>query len=409
MLLREISKEEFLDFTKNFVLESVYQTVEYAEVMKEQKYGIFFIGGFKNEMVAASLILVERHKNYNYALAPRGILMNYNDKPLLEEFTKELKNFLNSHDIIAIKLAPLIVRNVINKDGKIIATNPDFDSIFNHLKTLGYRHLGFNAFFEALKPRFDAIIDLSVGYENLFKNIKKEYKTKIRTAGRRGIQIFKATEEEINILYDQVKNKYPRDIKYFEDTYKIFSQTDKIDFYYAKLDTEIYLKTLQEEYANQEKLVLNLNDMILKNRSQNSGKLLSRKLDADRQFSDLKEKLIDATNIVASNPEGAVLASALVSKGKNEVFLLMDGYNPMYKTFSAKHLVIWKIIEKYSGLNYRLFNMGGIADIRVKNKKFDGLNNFKACFNPSIIEYAGDFELVSNSTKYFLYKQTRKK
>ena len=41
----------------------------------------------------------------------------------------------------------------------------------------------------------------------------------------------------------------------------------------------------------------------------------------------------------------------------------------------------------------------------IKNNPYKGLNMFKTNFNASIIEYIGDFELVTHKAKYFLYKQ----
>ena len=43
----------------------------------------------------------------------------------------------------------------------------------------------------------EAIIDLTIGFNDLFENIKKEYRTKIRSAEKKGIKIYKEKCEEI--------------------------------------------------------------------------------------------------------------------------------------------------------------------------------------------------------------------
>lgn len=407
MLIREISETEFNMFIDRYKKSSIYQTVEYAAVMKQQDYNYMLIGAFKdNVIVAASLLLIKKIKNINYAYAPRGFLIDYNDKPLLYEFTIELKKYLSKLDILAVKITPLIVKQILNSKGEVLVTNKSYELEFNNLKECGYLHLGYNKLFEGFKPRFEAVLDISKDYRILFNNIKREYKTKIRSAEKHGIRIFKANANEINLLYDQVKDKYPRDIKYFEDSYKYFNGKDKMDFYYAKIDTEKYLRLIQDEYKIIETTVNKLNNEILSSKD-NSNKLLSHKMDADKKLAEYNSKLVYATNILRDYPDGFVIASALVTKHKGEIFLYMDGYNSQFKSFNAKHLIIWNIIEKYSKLGFKKFNMGGIPDPAIESK-YKGLIQFKTNFGSSIIEYAGDFELVVNSFKYTLYKSFNK-
>ena len=179
-----------------------------------------------------------------------------------------------------------------------------------------------------------------------------------------------------------------------------------MDFYYAKLDTQLYLKIIQEEYKKLESLVAELNNEVL-SKKENSNKLLSRKIDADRQLSSYQSKLITATNILKDYPNGFISASVLVAKHKDEIYLYMDGYNPKFKNFSAKHLIIWKIIEKYSKLGYKRFNFGGVPDPSLDGK-YKGLVQFKTNFGCSIVEYIGDLELVTNSLKYSMYRNAKK-
>lgn len=408
MTIREISTTEFINFTNNYSYSSVLQTKEYGEVMKNQGYSPLFIGGFiDGELIAASLILVKKIKGYKYAYAPRGFLIDYSDKKILEDFTKELKKFLLKLDVIAIKICPPLIKNILNSEGAIIGVNPKFDESFNNLKALGYHHFGFNSLFEAYKPRFEALIDISLDYKILFKNIKKEYRTKIRGAERKGIKIYRANSSEIDLIYEQTKDKYPRDLRYFQDSYKYFGDNNKMEYYYAKLDTNAYLTFIKKEYEDCENYVHALNQALLKN-NDNSNKVISKKMEADYRLSVMKKHLIEANKLASQYQKGLVMASMLIAKNKGEIYLYMDGFDTKYKIFNAKHLLMWKIIEKYSNLGYKRLNLGGITDIRVNNEKYRGLNDFKTNFNASIVEYAGDFELVINQAKYFLYRQLGK-
>ena len=60
---------------------------------------------------------------------------------------------------------------------------------------------------------------------------------------------------------------------------------------------------------------------------------------------------------------------------------------------------------RYSKLGFKKFNLGGISNIE-KPGKYKGLNEFKLSYNATIIEYAGDFELITNTPLYFMYRRS---
>lgn len=408
MFIRELTVEEFNNFKENFDKKSVYQTVEYAYVMNNQNYTTMFLGLVDgNNIIGASSILIEKVNNFKYAYAPRGFLIDYNNYSLLETFTNEIKNYLGKKDIVAIKLSPMIIKNIYDSDGNIIETNNKFQLIYDNLKKLGYYHFGYNNFFESHKPRFEAILDINKNYIDLFKNIRKEFRTKLRSSEKNGVRIIKGTEEELDYLITQVSKKYPRGEQYFKDVYKYFSKNNMIDYYYAKLDTKIYLEKCQKDFENEENINNELNYEVIENAEKNSTKLINKKIESDKRFSRSRNNLIKATNFLRDYPEGIILSSVIVIRIKNEVFLYMDGFDKKYKKMNAKHLMMWKIIEKYSKLGFTRFNLGGMTNIYSENNKYKGLNEFKLGFNPNVYEYIGDLELVCNNTLYFMYKKSK--
>lgn len=232
MQVRELTPLEFDNFTKNYNVHSLYQTVEYANVMKEQKFGIVFLGlvDDNNNILAASLILIQKLFGFKYAYAPRGFLVDYSNYKLVESFTKGVKKFLGKNDVIALKMNPLIIKTIYDNKRKVIATNSYYDIIFEDLKKLGFYHLGYNNYFEAFKPRFEAVIDINAPYYILFNDLKKEFKTKIRSVDYKGVKIYKGTINDLSYLSAQTQNKYPRDLKYFQDIYLNFDQKKMLNF-----------------------------------------------------------------------------------------------------------------------------------------------------------------------------------
>ncbi len=405
MYIKELTNIEFKNFTKKFNIKSIYQTVEYGFIMNHENYDTIFLGLIdENNIVAASLVLIQKENKFKYAYAPKGFLIDYNNTDLLKIFTVQVKKHLGKLGVIAIKLCPPIIKEIYSNKNELLYKNETYTEIFNTLTKLGYKHLGYNNYFETLKPRYEAILDLNVSFYQLFKNIKKTVRTKIRNAENIGIKIYKGNIDDLNYLYIHTKNKYPRELEYFKNCYKYFSKENNIEFYFAKLDTIKFLKLCNKNFTLQEEKCNKLNNELKNNKN-----LLNEKMENDILLDKYKNDLIYATRLLSKYPDGIVISSALIIKKDKEINLLMDGYDTKFKRLNAKHLLIWKLIQKYSDLNYEKFNFGGIVNPNANDNKYLGLNEFKLSFNSNIYEYIGDFELVTNKILYFIYKSPLKK
>lgn len=408
MHFKQLTAEEFLQFSEQFNIQSAYQTPAYGSVMEHQQYEVFYVGlvDGNGAIVAASLIYVERLNGFKYAYAPRGFLINYNNFDLLKKFTKGLKKFLGKREIMAIKISPYIIRQVTNSHHEIVEENHYFETIFLHLKKLGYYHLGFNHHFEAMKPRFEAILDLKKPSSLLFMEMTKQYRTKVRGAERHGITVHKDSGNNLEYLYLHTKNNYPRDLRYFQDVYRYFHDTDQVEFYYTHLDTKAYLELVQECYVRSEDLVSRMNLAVIDSANKDNERLIEQKLRLDLVLARYKNELVKATNYLRDYPNGVVTASALVVKQQKQVSLIMDGYDPQFKSLNSKHLLLWKLIDKFSQEGFENFNLGGMSNPNLEDNFYQGLNQFKFQFGALAYEYIGDLELITNSPLYFMYQNT---
>lgn len=405
MKIKELTEEEFLNFSSAFRPSSIYQTVNYGLAMHKNGYEIIYAGLFEDEvMKGASLILVYKINGFKYALAPRGFLIDYTDENLVKNFIKMIKKFLGRKDIVAIKINPMIVRKTYDSKGRTIYNNQSYEAIYHGLTKLGCFHLGYNNYFEALKPRFEAFINLELNYIQLFGNMDKSTRNKIRKGVRDGIKVYHGDINDLEYLYSETKHKYPRSLKYFGDIYEAFDKDNLIDFYYCKLDTTEYLKYNQDVYSKLINESNDLSNMIIGNT--HSNKLISKKLLVDKKAAKYRNRLAEATEYLKNYPNGIVVSSALVAKWKDEVYVMIDGYDNNFKKFGAKQLLIWKLIGRYAKLGFKRLNLGGITNINEPNNKYKGLNDFKMNFHSNVIEYIGDFELVTNSPLYFMYKNS---
>jgi len=405
MYIKELTNEEFSTFASSFPYKSFYQTPEYAFVMNHEKNEAFFLGLVDdNYILAASLVIIEKRKGFKYAYTPRGYLINFNDYNLVEEFTKLLKEFLGKKDIVAFRINPMIIKSIYNNNKEIIYQNKHYDSIFEQLIKLGYNHQGYNDYFETIKPRFESILNIDRDSNEIYNNIDKNYRKKIKNAIEDGIHIYKGNFNELKYLYEQSKYKYPRSYAFLQDIYKHYDEKGMVDLYYAKLNTEEYLINSQKEHEQLESETNELNYKIMEDIHKDKSKLINKKLTSDSLLNKYENKLITATSLLQDHPNGIVLASIMIIKYYGTVYMFMDGYDMNYRYLNAKHLLLWKVIEEYSKKGFKKFNLGGISNL-TKEDKYKGLNEFRMNFGSCAIEYAGDFELVTNNTLYFMYKK----
>lgn len=405
--LKELTNDEFDEFSKKYNISTVYQTSQYALTMNNQDYDSILLGlvDSNNNIQAATLILITNNRKFKFAYSPRGYLIDYRNEELVTLFTRFIKEYLNKNNVVTLKINPPIFKTIYYIKENNIYKNNYYDHILNFLISLGYKHLGYNSYFEGIRPRFEAVINLESDEKDIFDNLKRELKTKIRNAKKTGIKIIKGNDNDLNILYDQIKIKYPRNFKYLEDTYKFFKKNNSIDFYYTKLDTVKYLQETGKSLEEKENEVLKINNKIQSNNSSN--KNISKKMNMDLDVYKYNKQLVEATKLLKEYPDGLITSSALIAKYKDEVTLLIDGHNKLYKNLNAKHLLIWELCKIYKKEGYKKFNLGGIANINIDDNKYKGLNNFKQSFNPYIIEYMGDLEIITNSSLYFMYSNSK--
>lgn len=405
MELRELTNQEFNNFTQVFPYKSIYQTSEYGFIMSKQGYDSLLLGLVNDGIViAASLLLIKKISGFKYAYVPRGFLVNYEDFYLVKDFTEKIKEYCSKNGIVAIKINPMITRNVYDFNHQTMVTNPKYSLIMESLQHNQYHHLGYNNFFEALKPRFEAILNLQQPEAILFKNITKNYRTKIRSAIRYGVKIYKGEMKDIPTLYEFTKNKYIRPLEYFQDCVGYFSKRQMIDFYYAKLDTDQYLRQTQEQLNKYQALSNQLNQQIINKAKQKPESLIKKKINIDKYLAQYQNQLVTATTLLRNYPEGVIISAILLVKQEKNVTVLIDGNNDDFRKFNAKHLLIWQIIQMYQKQGFATLNLGGISNVTVDTDKYTGLNEFKLGFGTQMIEYAGDFELITHKRNYSLYR-----
>lgn len=412
MKIVKLKKEKFDEIAKNQPLGNYYQTISYGNLMTSSGFTPNYIGFVHNNLlVGVSLILSrEVFMGLKYGYAPRGLLINYEDYSIVPELLKKLKSYLFKSGYLILKIDPLIIKTIRNKKGDILNQNNNIDNIMKTLTNGDFIHCGFNNYLEAVKPRWHAMVELkNKTAVELFYNLEKNIRNKLRKSTKFGIEIYKASNDQIETMYEFIKNKGNYSLEYYKNFAKCFP--NEFEIYFARINTNAYVSNskdlYEKEVENNDYLNNTIQDEGLKGKDMRL--ILNKKMQSDKVLDSYKKHLIFSTNLLKKYPNNIIIGGAIVVKHNNTLNLLIDGYLPEYKNLSPSYLTKWKIIEKYAGSDMEYFDLNAIVGDFGKNSKFKGLNESKLGFDAKAIEYIGEFNVICNKPMYNLYRSTKDK
>ena len=409
MAIRELSKREFDEYAFNHPYRSFYQTSQYGTLMSKHGSKPLYIGlDDYGQIRAAALILIKSNAGIKLGYCPRGFLIDFNDYQLVDDFTSNLKSYLSKLNIVNLIIDPHVTHLERDKNGKPIEVKQTGVNISESLKRIGYQHRGFNLYFENLKPRWNMVLKTEQTPIEIFNSFEKQTRTKIRNSLRKGVEIYKGSKDDLKMFYQMINKKHTRKYDYYLDMYDIFGRFNMFDVYFARINTEVFLKNSKLLYEHELQKNKKLADSLQKNirNQKQKSKLLNRKIESDKLLNSYKNDIIFGTRLYADRKYIIVASNAIIKYG-NEIFFLIDGINYKFKNFNANHLLKWKIIEEYRRQGCTKFHFNGITGDFTKKNKYNGLFIFKKGFNAKVTEYIGEYSLVVNKAKYGLYKSLK--
>lgn len=409
MGLVELGRKEFDDYAINHKYRSFYQTSQYGTLMSKNGYEAKYIGLYDNggSLSAATLILIKPLVfGSKFAYSPRGYLIDFNNYDLVYDFTSQLKDYLSKLKVLFLTIDPHVTHLARDKDGKPTNNGQNGVDISESLKRMGYDHRGFNLYFENLKPRWNMVLKTEDPISLVFESFEKHTRTKIRNGMRKGVEVYKGTKDDLKLFYKMIEKKHYRKLNYYLDMYDIFGKFDMFDVYFARINTEVFLKNSRLLYEHETARNSALSNDLQKYQKNNAArnKLLNKKIESDKLLASYKNDIAYGTDLYRNN-KYIVIASNAVIKYGTEVFFLIDGINFKFKRFNANDLIKWKVIEEYRNKGYTKFHFNGITGDFTSRNQYIGLYKFKKGFNASVTEYIGEYSLVVNKARYYLFKK----
>lgn len=394
-MICELTAKEFDNYAINHLLANYYESSNYATLMSKVGYDKKYIG-YKNkhgELKAATLLLIKKINHiFKYAYAPKGFLVDYNNNDLLEDFTKKLKTYAKKEKIIFIKLNPEIP--TYRYDLKLEKKQLNNYNLIEKLENLGYIHLKDNLYFEAMLPRFNAVLDLK-NYEP--SKFNKTNRNKINNAVRKGLEIEVLNDESsIKNLYEFIEfKKKRRDLVYYKNYFSIFNNDNYVDIFLVKINYQKYLENSKLVFEKEEENNEKLTERLFKNNNEDN---IKKKMDSDLKLQSYKNDVINATYNINRDPN-KYIAAAFCIKYLNRVHIVISGFNEMYGHLNPNYFLHNEIFKYYKG-KYDYIDLNGITGDFSDTNPYKGLNKFKLGFNPYVYELIGEFDLVINEKIY---------
>lgn len=411
MEFKIITEKDFKSFAENHEQESFMQTVELGNLKKELGNKVHYLGIVKGKKIVAATLLLEENSvlKKKTFYAPRGFLIDYNDMDLLTFFTKNIKEFIKKKNGFMLTIDPNIIYQIRTSDGDIIEEEEKNDKLIENLKSLGYKHFGFNKYLEALQVRWEYRLELNKPYEEIKANFSKSTRKNIDACYKKGLLVRRGKIEDLPTMSEifectsKRKDFFYRSLEYYQKMYK--HMKDLMTIYIAYLDPNIYLEhtesLLKEEEKNnkqiEEKMKTSCVGQKLKNQKETSDKLLEK----------YKEELEKAKKFKEDYPNGKDVGVLLSMKSGNEYLTLSSGVLEEYKSFTPKYAMYDYHIKDAYEMGYKYIDFYGITGDFDKNNKYYGIYEFKKGFNGNVVELVGQFSLkVTNF--YDLYMTMKK-
>jgi len=411
MKLIELDEKKFRKFALSHPQNNFHQTIEWGLVKENNGWKKYIIGLVDKEEIKAGCLLLEKKTPVgNIFYSPRGFLIDYMDKKLLKTFTEEIKKFGKEHKAIFIKIDPYLRNKERDVDGNIVKDGFDNGKAVDNLINLGYKHNGFNLYFENLQPRW--MFDLDLENKNI-EEVLANMESKTRQLINKNIRMNIVTRElnDSNLMEfkkimahtSERRGFIDRPFSYYKEMYDVLSKKNMIKFMVTELHTNEYLDKLEEEKLNEENDIKDKEQKIKDKAKINIDKTNKAIELSKENIKRLNEKIAHMEEIKNKHGEVITLGGILYILYGDEVLSLFGGsydeFNEFYPPYTNNYEMIKYAIEN----GYKRYNFYGITgDFNPKNEYY-GLYDFKRGFKGHVSELIGEFDLIINKPKMIIY------
>ena len=401
----ELTEKEYRKFWENHPLKTFLSAPEISKLREKSHWQTYFVGVKENKKVLAATMLFShaRHFSKNEFYSPRGFLIDFKNKELLNFFVTNSRKFLKEHHAYVLRIDPYVIYKERDIDGNIVEDGVDNTEVINNLKSLGFKKVP-DKNLEQVGWMFSLDLENKTE-EEILKEMKQNTRNIIRKTEKFGIDIKELSYDELDrfhqILEETGARKHfnVRDVSYYQEMYKLFHDKGEVKYFVTELNLKKYLKKLEDEISEKNEKIAKLssskcNDKLRKNLEEDIANLNKRKEEGENIHKEAGKDII-------------TLSGSMFILIKPEIIYLSSGNYEEYLKFNSQYLIQWELIKYGIANGFKKHNFYGIpANINTHPKDY-GIYQFKRGFNGYVEELIGEYELPVDPT-YYLFKLIHK-
>ena len=401
MQFLEITEKEYRKFWENHPLKTFLSAPEIGELRKSNGWDVYFVGvKDDNDLVAAAMIVShKRHFGKYEFYSPRGVLVDYENKELLDCFLKEIKNFVRKHHGYIFRMDPYVIYKERDIDGNIVEDGVDHSTVVSHLESLGFKKVSIPDM-EQVGWMFSLPLE-GKSCQQILKEMKPNTRNTIRKTEKIGITVKELGYDELdrfqNIMVEtgERKNFSIRSVDYYQKMYELFHDKGEVKYYVTELDLVKYQKKLEEDKKSAEDKLSKLSDA-----KYNEG----QKKNLENEIASYGKRIKEAEDIrKEKNTDVITLSGSMFMIIQPEIIYLSSGNYEEFMKFNSQYLLQWMMIQYGIEHGFKKHNFYGIPANINEHPKDYGIYEFKRGFNGIVEELIGEFEFPI-TWHYYLIK-----
>ncbi len=391
MKFQEITEKEYREFWENHPLKTFLSAPEISKLREKSNWTTYYVGvKEEKKLIAATMLLShKRHFGKYEFYSPRGYLLDFKNKELLEFFTNELKKYIKDKKGYVLRIDPYVIYKERDIDGNIVEDGIDNSDVVNNLQSFGFKKVKTENM-EQVGWMFSLNLDGKTE-EQILKEMKPNTRNTIRKAEKFGITVNEISYDELdrfqNIMVETGERKGfgVRKLSYFQEMYKLFHDKNEVKYFITELDLNAYIKRLEEEKQEKEEKLNNLSDA-----KYNDG----QKKNLTNEIASIDKRIIDSNKIKEESGKDVItLSGSMFMLIKPEVIYLSSGNYEEYMKFNSQYLIQWELIKYGIENGFKKHNFYGIPANINEHPKDYGIYEFKRGFNGVVEELIGEFAL----------------
>ena len=377
-----ISAQEHDDFVTSHPQANLLQSSAWAQI--KDNWANERLGFYKDDhlVAAASVLIKPLPLGMTMLYIPRGPIMDYSDKELLIFVLASLKKFAKEKKALFVKFDPSLFL-AESKMGGELQDKAETVELIQQLQQAGAIWVGrTESLDETIQPRLQANIHKEDFSEDL---LSKSTRQAIRTARNKGIQIqFGGAEllDDFSALMKKTENRkniHLRGKDYYQKLLDNYPDHSYITL--SSIDLKARLEDLQAQLTKTLKEAEKFTEKTKPGKIENNQQEQKR---LQEEIDFLQDKISQGATVVP-------LSGTLVLEYGKTSENIYAGMDEEYRRYQPA-IITWYETVKHAferGADWQ--NMGGI-----ENDLKGGLYSFKSKFNPTIEEFAGEFNLPTN-------------